>query len=178
MYRLMLLLGFSVLPAHAADPSIKDLNRLIGTWQFEDRSLPALGFEYLETGTRACAYALDEAYIRCVSTGATKGKLRTYEFHFNYNAIDARFEMVAMFSNYGPKQIYVVSLCDDGRRHDLQVHGLSARGNRTPTKVGPRSCSKAPIGWFGPRAATGPLQHPDEWRAITVDVARRTVPEE
>lgn len=160
-------------PAYAANPSIKNLDRLIGTWRYEDRSLPALGFDYLDTGVRTCAYALNGAYIRCVSVGHSNGKSRTYEFSFNYNSIEERFEMVAMFSDYGPKQNYVVTVNDGGRRIDLVGQRTTRRGQAYSDQ------SWATIVFDGDDTMTWTTRrnrstsHHDEWPAITVDNARR-----
>lgn len=162
-------------PAHAESPSIKDLDRLIGTWKYEDRSLPALGFDYVDTGVRTCAYALNGAYIRCVSVGNANGKSRTYEFSFNYNMIDERFEMVAMFSDYGPKQNYVVSVSENGTRIDLVSQRIPRKGQPYTDQ------SWATIVFEGRDTAIWTTRRnrstrpPDEWPAITVDKATRTV---
>lgn len=159
--------------AHAEGSSIRDLDRLIGAWRYEDRSLPALGVDYVDTGARTCAYALNGAYIRCVSVGNANGKPRTYEFSFNYNSIDERFEMVAMFSDYGPKQNYIVTVSNGGARIDLV-------GQRTPRKGQTYSDqSWATIVFEGNDTMVWTTRRnrsttpPDEWPAITVDRAAR-----
>jgi hypothetical protein len=163
----------AVSPAAAASPSIEDLSALIGTWRYEDRSQPALGFDYVESGKRTCSYALSRAYIRCVSEGSTGGKMRTYEFLFNYNSVDERFEMIAMFSDYGPKQNFVVTPSSDGKRLDL----LSARWQPKGQKYTDQNWSTIEFDganrmvWTTRRNRS--TFRPDEWRVITVDDARR-----
>lgn len=100
-------------------PSIRDLELLIGDWTFVDAATEYAGYEYSESGTRSCAYALDEQYIRCVSKGRARGKDRTYVFYINYNSEDERFEMLSMWSNYSRKALYHLLVSDDGRRIDL-----------------------------------------------------------
>lgn len=159
--------------AHAASPSIKDLDRLIGTWQYDDRSLPALGFDYRETGVRTCDYALNGAYIRCVSIGNSNGKPRTYEFNFNYNAIDERLEMVAMFSDYGPKQTYALSLSDHGSRIDLVRQRTQRRGQGHADQIWATIVfeGNGKMVWTTRRNRS--TQPPDAWPAITIDNAQR-----
>lgn len=103
----------------ASKPTIRDLDRLIGIWEFEDAATENAGYEYVETGTRICAYALDDKYIRCESKGKAKDKERTYVFYFNYNDADERFEMLSMFGNYSRKILYHLTVSEDGRRIDL-----------------------------------------------------------
>ena len=60
------------------EPSIQDLDVLIGKWRYVDQSTELAGFDYRETGTTECAYALDDAYIRCDGEGVFNGKSRTF----------------------------------------------------------------------------------------------------
>ena len=100
-------------------PTIQDLHRLIGTWKFEDSATENAGYEYSETGTRVCEYAIDDQYIRCESHGKTDTKERTYVFYWNYNKEDERFEMISLFGNYSRKIQYHVAVSDDGKRIDM-----------------------------------------------------------
>ena len=97
-----LLVAFAVA---AAEPSIADLDWMIGDWTFEDRATEAAGFKYEERGTRSCRWAMRHQYIRCESQGGTTARPRTYVNYFNYNPAEKRFEMVSMWSNHPPKDI-------------------------------------------------------------------------
>jgi hypothetical protein len=157
----------------ALEPSIRDLSVLIGEWEFEDRSTAALGFDYVETGTRSCGYALDNSYIRCTSTGMSRGKQRTYEFSFNYNRLDKRFEMVALHGDYGPKSVYNVTVSENGKRIDLVVN----RGCRGDPPVCSsnwgtiRVVDANTMTWETRRNRS--TDQPDTWPVITIDTARR-----
>lgn len=108
----------AVLPA-AAEPSIRDLSWLIGRWSFEDRSTPATGYDYAESGVRECAWALDDRYIRCESRGVSKGKTRTYVFYLGFNSETGRFEMLSLFGNTPARALYEISVSEGGRRLDM-----------------------------------------------------------
>lgn len=112
-----LLLGMTASGAPKTQ-SIRDLDWLIGSWDFVDVSVTR---KYRETGTRTCSYTLDEKYLVCQSIGTSQsGKERTYIFFLNYNSIDDRFEMVAMFGDYPRKNLYIVEVSENGHRLDLK----------------------------------------------------------
>lgn len=165
-------------PTNAAEPSIKDLDRLIGTWRYDDRSAPALGFDYRETGTRTCAYGLADTYIRCISEGVANGKSHVYEFNFNYNAIDERFEMVAIFSHYGPKMFYVVTLREGGRRVDLLAPRMPRNGQTYTDQSWATITFDGNDRMIWTTRRNRSTQHPDEWPTITVDDAHRILVEQ
>jgi hypothetical protein len=97
-------------------PSIRDLSWLIGVWEFDDRSTAAAGFDYQETGTRTCAWALDDQYIRCESRGTSRGRTRTYVFYINWNSITRQFDMLSMHPNT-PRKALMSGLATNGGRH-------------------------------------------------------------
>ena len=93
-------------------PSIKKFDWLIGQWQFKDSSVDG---SYSETGTRTCSYTLNDNYIVCNSHGTSgKGKVRDYLFYINYNHMDNRFEMTAMFGDYSRKSLYIIETDESG----------------------------------------------------------------
>lgn len=106
--------------ATAAEPSIKDLEWMIGDWAFHDVATEAAGFKYEEKGTRSCRWALRDQYIRCESQGGTAARPRTYVNYFNYNAAEKRFEMVSMWSNHPPKDIRAGEAAAGGRELRLR----------------------------------------------------------
>lgn len=124
----LLVLGSVALPttASAQDPSIRDLDWLVGEWTFDDAQIEG---EYRETGTRDCAYALGGDYIRCESHGTDhRGREREYVWYFNYNADDARFEITNLIQGFQRKLLYTATLHDEGRR--LEVSYGSWEGDR------------------------------------------------
>jgi hypothetical protein len=106
--------------AGAAEPSIKDLEWMIGDWAFHDFATEAAGFVYEEKGIRSCRWELREQYIRCESQGGTAARPRTYVNYFNYNPAEKRFEMVSMWSNHPPKDMRVGEAAADGRELKLR----------------------------------------------------------
>jgi hypothetical protein len=99
------------------------LDGLLGRWSFEDRSTPDAGFDYVERGTRTCVRAMMDAYVVCrnISEGPQP---REDQFFSNYNEVDQRFEMIALFSNWGRKMRYDVRVLDGGKRLDLVADPL------------------------------------------------------
>jgi hypothetical protein len=155
----------------SAEPSIRDLDRLIGTWEFEDVATAAAGLDYREAGTRVCAYALDDQYVRCDSKGVIRGTERTYVFYFNYNKLERRFEMVALHGNYPRKTFYTVAVFDGGLRIELTSEKLP--GDQSPNR------SRATINFeAGDRAVwetriSKPGQPSNHWPVAFRDVAYR-----
>ncbi len=96
---------------------IQQLDWLIGSWDFEDVQVEG---EYRETGIRTCSYVLNEQYILCESQGVTnKGKKRTALMYFNFNHMDNRFEMTALFADFPRKNLYTIELSEAG--HELSL---------------------------------------------------------
>lgn len=106
--------------AAAGEPSIKNLEWMIGDWAFHDVATEAAGFKYEEKGIRSCRWAMREQYIRCESQGGTAARPRTYVNYFNYNPAAKRFEMVSMWSNHPPKDIRVGEAASSGRELKLR----------------------------------------------------------
>ncbi len=107
-------------------PEISKLGWLIGSWQFDDRSVNG---KYHESGTRTCDYALNDQFIMCESVGVSNsGKHRTYRFYFNYNALDKRYEITSLTGGYPRTNLYVVTVSEDGHRLDLINDTWSAEG--------------------------------------------------
>ena len=101
-----------LLAATAAGPSIRDLSWMIGDWTFHDVATEAAGHKYEERGTRSCAWAMRDQYVRCESQGGTAARPRTYVTYVNYNAPQKRFEMLSMWSNHPPKVTQYGQLVD------------------------------------------------------------------
>lgn len=82
------------------EPTIRDLDILIGTWLYVDESTDLAGFDYRETGFTECAYALDAAYIRCDGESVYNGKSSTFVEYLNCNGFTGGFQRVAMLGNH------------------------------------------------------------------------------
>lgn len=151
MHRTAGLLVVMVLTASSAmaqqpRDSLSSLNWLIGTWDYRDASMDGAA-SYADAGERTCQRALRDAYILCESSGRTARGERRYLFYINWNTNDRRYEMVALFSDYGRKVVYELRLSDEGRRIDLMAP-------RFPTASGGTSQSWATITFDGDRTAT------------------------
>ena len=116
--------------------STRDLAKILGEWSFEDASADGSG-SYRETGTRSCAYTLEETYIRCESRGrSAKGKDRIYLFYFNYNAADRRYEMHALHSSWSQTQRFTLSIEADGSWRLLRPAAPNADGGASRSNWG------------------------------------------
>lgn len=128
-------LAFSILSAASAgespseERSIRDLDILIGKWRFVDQSTELAGFDYRETGVTECAYALDDAYIRCNGEGLHNGKSRTFVEYLNYNRFTGEFQRVGMFGNHPAISTFTLDVSDDGKR-------IEQRGAPMPQRDG------------------------------------------
>lgn len=112
--------------AASESPMISKLDWLIGDWNYEDKSLNG---DYRETGVRSCAYTLNEKYILCEMHGVTNsGKKRAALMYFNYNHLDKRFEMTALFNDYPRKNLYAIEVFDGGHRLELKNNSWSNDG--------------------------------------------------
>ncbi|GJM09985.1 MAG: hypothetical protein DHS20C11_22610 [Lysobacteraceae bacterium] len=111
------------------EPSIKDLDILIGKWRYVDEATELAGFDYHETGETECAYALDGAYIRCQGTGVYNGKQRTFVEFLNYNRFTEEFQRVGMFGNHPAIASFTLEISDDGKR-------IEQRGKPMPQRDG------------------------------------------
>ncbi len=108
------------------EPSIKDLDWLIGSWDYADQAVKS---DYTDTGKRDCRYTLMQKYIVCESEGVTNtGKERNYLFYFNYNKRNERFEMVAVFNDYPGKNLYILDVSKDGYVINLKNHEWNTTG--------------------------------------------------
>jgi hypothetical protein len=115
----------------APSTSVKDLAWLVGVWEFDDRSTAAAGFDYQETGTRTCAWALDDQYIRCESRGTSRGRTRTYVFYFNWNSITQQFDMLSMHPNTPRKSLMSGRVTGGGHHLDLRSDAVVDEGVTT-----------------------------------------------
>ena len=109
--------------------SIRDLDMLIGKWRYVDESTELAGFDYYETGVVECAYALDDAYIRCDGEGLYNGKSRTFVEYLNYNRFTGDFQRVGMFGNHPAIARFTLEVSDDGKR-------IEQRGAPMPQRDG------------------------------------------
>lgn len=115
-----------VVPQGAAgqEPSIRDLDWLIGEWSFEDEEIAG---DYRESGTRTCSWALGGDYIRCASEGRDhRGGARTYVWFINFNANEQRFEITSLFQGNPRKYLYTATLHDGGRRLEVRFGSWEA----------------------------------------------------
>jgi hypothetical protein len=124
---LVLLFALQAGVAAASEPlMIRQLDWLIGDWNYEDKSVSG---DYRETGVRRCAYTLNENYILCEMHGETNShKKRAALMYFNYNHLDKRFEMTALFSDYPRKNLYAIEVFDKGHRLELKNNSWSNDG--------------------------------------------------
>lgn len=111
------------------EPSIQDLDILIGKWSYVDQSTELAGFDYRETGFTECAYALDGAYIRCDGRGVYNGKSRTFVEYLNYNRFTGEFQRVGMFGNHPAIATFTLEISKDGKR-------IEQRGAPMPQRNG------------------------------------------
>jgi hypothetical protein len=92
------------LAAHAAEPSIADLDFLIGEWQgqstFHFPREPER--ERLNEAARAsCGYALKDTYIVCdVAFTRPEGRTRTLRIHFNHNPEAGAHQALFLYDNW------------------------------------------------------------------------------
>lgn len=114
-------------PPH--EPSVRDLDLLIGKWRYVDESTKLAGFDYRETGTTECRYALDGAYIRCDGKGLYNGNSRTFVEFLNYNRFTGEFQRVGMFGNHPAIARFTLEISEDGRR-------IEQRGAPMPQRDG------------------------------------------
>ena len=99
------------------DKPLQKLEWLIGSWTFYDEEIHG---DYVEAGSRNCRYTMSDNYIVCVSLGRTATvPEREYVWYFNYNDRDKRFEGAGFFANYPRKQLYEISVSEDG--HTLEI---------------------------------------------------------
>lgn len=98
------------------EPTIRDLDVLIGKWRYVDESTDLAGFDYREEGVTECEYALDDAYIRCEGEGVHNGRSRTFVEYLNYNRFTGEFQRVGMFGNHPAIATFTLELSEGGRR--------------------------------------------------------------
>ncbi len=163
-------LTFSQTERRSEAPGIRDLAWLIGRWEFVDRAVSS-GDPYQESGVRECNWALDEQYIRCESRATVRGKVRTYVFYLNWNNLDNRFEMVALFGNYGRKTFYTITLSEQGRRLELLSERTIRNGVSSQSWATIRYDGQDKMSWET-RINRG-NQPPDAWPLLYRDEAQR-----
>ena len=157
-------------PSTAQSHPLSLLDGLLGRWTFEDRSTPEAGFDYVERGTRTCERAIQDAYLVCRNTSEGP-QPREYQFFFNYNDIDKRFEMIALFSNWGRKMRYDVRVFDGGKRLELVADPLVRPDRVDRGWATIRIENENRIVWETRRNRSD--RPPDDWPVITRDVATR-----
>lgn len=108
-------------------PSIKDLDILIGKWRYVDESTELAGFDYRETGETECAYTLDDAFIRCEGSGVYSGKSRTFVEYLNYNRFTGEFQRIGMFGNHPSIPRFTLEISEDGKRIEQRGAPLPQR---------------------------------------------------
>ena len=168
-------LVYCTAPASAqnAQPSTRDLDRILGTWSFEDASAADNGASYRETGVRTCALALGDTYIRCESRGrSAKGTERTYLFYFNYNAVDRRYEMRSLHSSWSQTQRFELRIMPDGSWHVFRGAAPSADGRVSRSNWGVIRFPDADTMIWETRLNRAD-EPPDRWPLSFVDNAKR-----
>lgn len=96
IFATLLILGF----LNSYSQSIMDLDFLIGKWEVSEIVAAGTENEYLETGTRDCAYYLDGSYIKCETQGKRHGKNRQYTFLINYHPGKDYFQFISLSGDY------------------------------------------------------------------------------
>ena len=106
----------------AQEPTIKDLDGIIGSWEVEEVGFSGTNQEPAEQGTRTCSYILLDTYILCETRSRflKTGKERAYQFLINYNGLDKRFELVSIYSNWGRKNFDAITIQSNPKRWDLR----------------------------------------------------------
>lgn len=122
--------------ATAEEPSIRDLDALIGTWEFFDEATELAGFDYREEGTQTCQYDLDDAFIRCDGTGHARGKTRHFSMYINYNAFNGTYEMIGLFGNFPEKSFFTIKPSADFKRLELFGKRMNQRDGSTTQNYG------------------------------------------
>lgn len=131
--------------AAAEEPSVQDLDALIGTWEFSDEATELAGFTYREEGRSTCRYDLDDTHIRCDSVATYNDKDRHYVTYISYNDIAETFEMISLFGNFPEKSSFTLRPSDDFTRLELigdpmrQRNGTLSRNYGVITFSGPDS---------------------------------------
>lgn len=98
--------------AHASDaePSINDLEFLIGEWSGEATlSYPREPAREArrETVNVICDYTLKQSHIQCDSAWQrASGETRTFRLYLNYNALDGQFEKLFLYDNWPRRTAY------------------------------------------------------------------------
>jgi hypothetical protein len=159
--------------AQNVQPSTRDLDRILGTWSFDDASAADNGASYRETGTRTCALTLSDTYIRCESLGrAANGTERTYLFYFNYNAVDRRYEMLSLHSSWSQSQRFELRIMPDGNWHLHRGATPSADGRVNRSNWGVVRFPDANTMIWETRLNRND-EPPDRWTLSYIDTARR-----
>ena len=114
---IMLFLHTVVYADDTKEPSIKVLDWMIGEWKYSDK---AVNSDYTDEGSRVCQYALMDQYILCEMKGMNNsGKKRNSHFYINYNNRNQRYEMVAVFNDFGSKNLFSLEVSKDGKVIDM-----------------------------------------------------------
>jgi len=108
--------GAAVAEKPSPEPSIKDLDVLIGKWRYVDQSTDLAGFDYREEGETECQYALGGKYIRCEGSGVYNGKSRVFVEYINYNQFTEEFQRVGFFENHPAHARFTLQISEDGKR--------------------------------------------------------------
>lgn len=100
------------------EPSIKDLEFLVGEWvgqstfyypRRDDREISH------ETTHTLCQYILKNTYIQCdTSWTRPDGRVRTLRLHLNYNALDEGYQVLYIYDNW-PRHVSYLMQYDSVR---------------------------------------------------------------
>lgn len=115
-------LAFIVLPTQSfanetdKEPSIKDLDFLIGTWEGQSTFLYPRDEERSpanETVKVSCAYVLKDTYIQCDTAWTNSDdRTRTFRLHFNHNRLDEAYQVLFIYDNW-PRHVSYLLNYDD-----------------------------------------------------------------
>jgi len=119
----------SLFAQEAKQPSIKDLDFLIGTWAIEfdlyNAKKPEVGIESTEKGTQTCFYELptngEPMYITCNGEVTDEnGRTRTFRESIRYSVFTNSFERTGLFSHWPSISQEMLSYQSDERKMTIQ----------------------------------------------------------
>ncbi len=148
---------------------IKQLDFLIGTWNLHEVTYPGQSNEYVETGTRTCAYALNGSYIQCETKAIRKGKERVYLFLINYLKQENRYQLISLYSDFDQQGRQAIVL--DSTQSALQITALpSGFKNDFLTRSTLSFTNPDKLVWQGWTSSTTSAK---EWVPLYVETATR-----
>lgn len=128
--------------------SVKDLDFLIGKWEVSEIVYAGTDKEYIETGSRECAYHMDGSWIKCETMGKRHGRDRSYTFLINYHPEKEYFQFLSFSSDYPDLGVTAWEIDTDAK----MIIGRSTQGYESIHSINFKDTDK--IIWQGlyPRA--------------------------